>query len=484
MAGKVQIVINARDEASKEIDKLTGKLSGIGSKIGPAIKGIGIGLAAAGTAAIGFGAASVKSFADTGDAVQKMAQRTGFATEALSELNYIAELSGATSQDLENAIRRISRVSDMAGQGVENNYTRRLEQLGLSVEEFIALPQEEKFNSILNELAGVDDAAQRTAIAFDLFGDAGTRLLPMVESGSEAIEGMRQEAHELGLVFDQEAADSAANFNDALTKVQGAMQGVMNEIAQALMPALEPLADAFLDLIKSLPLKEISQLIKDLLPPLVELFVEILDAIPLETVIKFVKLALTPLLNVVKNLLPVLEPLFNILEKILIVLTPVIEFIGDLIGKISDLAGGALGGVLNTISGIFGNSKSNNNNQLSGKEMAEHENRFNALKKQYDAGLLSEKQWSKVIAAYTPVLGNVGNALGFANGGVVPGPIGQPVPVIAHGGEVFAGVGKTFAGPTVNVYVQGSIQTERDLAESIRETLLRTKTSNSSLGLA
>jgi hypothetical protein len=31
--------------------------------------------------------------------------------------------------------------------------------------------------------------------------------------------------------------------------------------------------------------------------------------------------------------------------------------------------------------------------------------------------------------------GKKGNVLGFANGGIVPGPIGQPVPAIVHGGE-------------------------------------------------
>ena len=30
----------------------------------------------------------------------------------------------------------------------------------------------------------------------------------------------------------------------------------------------------------------------------------------------------------------------------------------------------------------------------------------------------------------------------MGKGGTVPGPIGAPVPIIAHGGEEFAGVGK------------------------------------------
>jgi hypothetical protein len=81
-------------------------------------------------------------------------------------------------------------------------------------------------------------------------------------------------------------------------------------------------------------------------------------------------------------------------------------------------------------------------------------------------------------------MGGTGNnpELSFASGGIVPGPIGQPVPVIAHGGEAFAGVGGGF-GTTVNVYISGSVVAERDLAETIREQLLKLKGRNVRTGL-
>ncbi len=43
-----------------------------------------------------------------------------------------------------------------------------------------------------------------------------------------------------------------------------------------------------------------------------------------------------------------------------------------------------------------------------------------------------------------------GTLPGFASGGIIPGPIGQPMPIIAHGGEQFAGVGKSIGGNTYN----------------------------------
>ena len=58
-----------------------------------------------GAAIIGFGIKAVNSFADAGDAIQKMALRTGFSTEALSELKFAAEQSGASLEDNREGIK-------------------------------------------------------------------------------------------------------------------------------------------------------------------------------------------------------------------------------------------------------------------------------------------------------------------------------------------------------------------------------------------
>jgi flagellar hook-basal body complex protein FliE len=53
---------------------------------------------------------------------------------------------------------------------------------------------------------------------------------------------------------------------------------------------------------------------------------------------------------------------------------------------------------------------------------------------------------------------------GYAEGGIVPGALGQPQLAIVHGGEEYAGVGRHIGG-TTNIYVQGSVITERELGE-------------------
>ena len=212
-------------------------------------RAIGMAMTALGGAILAMGFLSVKTFAKMGDEVQKMALRTGFSTEALSELRHAAELSGTSLSSLEKASKTLSGAILDAGFGLET-YVRAFDKIGLSYERLKPLSPEEQFLAVMEALAGLTDESEKAALAADLFGRAGTQLLPMLADGAEGLARMRQEAHDLGIVFDQEAADKAAAFNDALTKLKGSVTGVMMEIGSLLVDALKPLIDDFVEIIK------------------------------------------------------------------------------------------------------------------------------------------------------------------------------------------------------------------------------------------
>ena len=204
-------------------------------------KKIGLGMIAMGAAvAAGMGMA-IKSWAAAGDEVQKMALRTGFATEALSELKHAAEISGTSLAGIEKASRTLSGALIDARDGLET-YVRAFDELGVSYQEILKLNPEQQFIAVLEALAGVENETIRAARAADLFGSrVGTALLPMLADGVEVFRELRQEAHDLGIVFDQEAADAAASFTDSMDRLNKSLMGVKVSVAEALVPALEPM---------------------------------------------------------------------------------------------------------------------------------------------------------------------------------------------------------------------------------------------------
>lgn len=283
-------------------DNLSGKMQNLQAKLGNASRAIGRGFTVMGAAITGALTASILNWAKAGDAVQKLALKTGFSTEALSELRHAAELSGADLGTLEKAVKKMAvtifesgkeskRASEAMTEAIEKQrakvaeleqqymasggataglaeklakasnelvkmtlaqeegadiagtYTEDLEFLGLSFEKLNGLKPEEQFFTIANALADVEDVTMRAAIAQKVFGRAGTELLPMLAAGSEGIREMRNEAHELGIVFDQEAADKAAKFTDDMDRLKKALQGVGFAISDTLIEDILKLVD-------------------------------------------------------------------------------------------------------------------------------------------------------------------------------------------------------------------------------------------------
>ncbi len=227
------------------------QMTGLKGTIQQHSKQIGMAMTAAGGAILAAGALSVKTYAEMGDDVQKMALRTGFSTEALSELRYAAELSGTNLEGLDKAVKRMSGTILDAQDGMET-YVRAFEHIGIKVEELEGLNPEEQFLKIALAIAEVEDPMKRAALAQDMFGRSGTELLPMLANGAAGVNELREAAHKFAPIFDQEAANAAANFNDRLADLTGSVDKVKFEIADKLIPILIPLIEKIRDIISGI----------------------------------------------------------------------------------------------------------------------------------------------------------------------------------------------------------------------------------------
>ena len=232
MANEVVINVNANTAKAKA------GLAGIADKM----KAVGRGATVAGGLITGLGVASVTQFATMGDEVQKMALRTGFSTEALSELRVAADLSGSSLKGMETGIRRMSKVIVDAKDGLAESKDA-LDRMGVSVDDLMGKSPEVQFEILTMALADMSDKTEQVATAQEVFGRAGTALLPMMAEGAAGLEAMKQKAHEMGVVFDQEAADKAARLADSFTTLKGSVQGVMLAIAEQLAPVITDVAE-------------------------------------------------------------------------------------------------------------------------------------------------------------------------------------------------------------------------------------------------
>ncbi len=243
-AAELQILLKGKDEASKSMEGVGKSTDAMAKKFTAA----GAVMTAAGAAILGSLGLVIRDFTAAGDEVQKMALRTGFGTEALSELKFAAQISGASLTDIEKATKRQAKALTDADRGLETS-ARSFEELGLNVEDLTKLSPEEQFFAIAGALGDLEDQTRKSAIAQEIFGKSGTQLLPLFAQSADSIAALREQARDMGLVFDQEAADKAANLADAMTTLKGTLDGVKITIATQLVPALIPIIEKIQEII-------------------------------------------------------------------------------------------------------------------------------------------------------------------------------------------------------------------------------------------
>src|SRR5690606_5551309 len=135
-------------------------------------------LVAAGGAVIAPLLAAVQHFATAGDQVNKASDRTGVAVEALSELAYAADQSGANLETLEAGLRRMQASVLDAAKG-SKSAQENLAMLGLTVEQLASLSPDQQFKLLADRLSRIEDPTLKAALAMKIFGKSGTQLLPL-----------------------------------------------------------------------------------------------------------------------------------------------------------------------------------------------------------------------------------------------------------------------------------------------------------------
>ena len=215
-----------------------GKFKKGAGKAFAAVRKAATGLAIAGAAAIiGFATGAIKNFADLGDELDKMSQRTGLSVENLGALKFAAEQSGTDLDTVEKAARRMADTIYNAGLDVKTA-TDALDAIGLSVEDFQGLTPDETFDLLANAIGDLEDPLTKAAVAQDIFGKAGNELLPFFNLGADGMQKLKDQALLLGVVMSTQDAKAAADFKDSLNELKTAVSGLGLEFASNFVPRL------------------------------------------------------------------------------------------------------------------------------------------------------------------------------------------------------------------------------------------------------
>jgi hypothetical protein len=185
-------------------------------------------------------ALSIKS-ATTADEIGDTAQKLGLTAEQLQEWNYVAQISGSSTESLSKAFIRVNGILGDIATGNGDKFADSLALIGLTVDDLKGKNADQAFELIRSSLAKVEDASLRVGLANEFFGEKiGTEILPVLSSETEAILNLRNEAQSLGIVTNEQA-QIAGQFTDALDQTKQALSSLAIDISIQVLPILQSL---------------------------------------------------------------------------------------------------------------------------------------------------------------------------------------------------------------------------------------------------
>lgn len=323
------------------------KVKSILGGVGKAVTGLTTSVVALGVSGATAFVKWTKQTAAAGDRVDKLSQKIGMSRKSFQKWDYVLSQNGADIANLQVGMKTLSTAVV--------NGNDAFQKLGITQKELKDLDKEEIFERTIAALQEMPESAERSAIAAQLLGRSATDLEPLLNSSKDAVEALKKEAEDYGMVMSDASVTAAAAFSDSLDKMKRAMDGFKTRLTEEYMPiitkvtdgiamifsgkaeeGIQSIADGLEEFINKLG-ADLPVVLERLVEIVIKLFGSILQALP--GLVKSIVDALPGIVKKIAEALPKLIPqLVNaIVECILYIVQNLSSIIGPLIDALPDI---------------------------------------------------------------------------------------------------------------------------------------------------
>ena len=186
------------------------------------------------------------------DAIAKTADKIGVTTKTLQELRFAASQTGVETRTMELALQRFVRRTAEAAEGT-GEAQDALEKLGIQLRtaDGRLRSADKLLTDTADALANVEDQGERVRLAFKLFDSEGVAFLNTLQKGSAALNAMRQEARDAGIVIREDVIRNAEEMNNKLDLASKVVDAQLNTALADLAPLLVDATEGFAALAKA-----------------------------------------------------------------------------------------------------------------------------------------------------------------------------------------------------------------------------------------
>ena len=206
------------------------------------------------------------------DTIGDLAAQYGVTTDAISEMQFIADQSSTSIEGLTSAMTMLYNRAKEDGE--------EFQELGISVKDTSGdfKSMDELFYETVGALNSIENEGERSAYMLDFFGRSAMTVGEVLRKSSDELARMRQDAHDLGVVLDTETIQYASDFNDTIARLKLQGQSALASLVAGAPDAEERLRNFF---------DNVMDMLEGYAPTFVNFFVRLLT----QTAIALVKIA-------------------------------------------------------------------------------------------------------------------------------------------------------------------------------------------------
>ena len=211
-----------------------------GEKISAGAKIAAKGMAALFTGTVAVAAALAKvtlSAVSYGDEIGKESQKINMSTDAYQKWAMALGMAGTDISSMSMGMKTFTGILDGASHGQADSLLM-LNKLGLGYKDFENLSVEDSLKKVVEQFQAMEQGADKTQLAVDLFGRTGQELLPLLNQEKGSIDELFKSYEDLGLIISDEVVKSSENLDDQMSLLKQKFKIVGVGIGTVFMPAL------------------------------------------------------------------------------------------------------------------------------------------------------------------------------------------------------------------------------------------------------
>lgn len=177
------------------------------------------------------------------DEINTLSASTGLSTQSLQEMKYMSDLIDTSLETITGSMAKLTRNMNSAKDGT-GSAADAFKELGISITNSNGelRSNQEVFGEAIDALGQMSNETQRDALAMSIFGKSAQDLNPLIKAGSERINELTQEAHDMGYVMEGEALDSLNGLNDTFDRLKLAGESLKNQFGVLAAPIIQEFA--------------------------------------------------------------------------------------------------------------------------------------------------------------------------------------------------------------------------------------------------